>query len=209
VDFIDEQDGVWLLAQALEYLLDALLEITTIPGAGKQRPQVERIDLGVSEHLRHLALVNPQCQPLCQCSLADTGLPDEQGIVLATPAKDLDHALQFQAAADQRIDLSRFGARDQIRRVDVERVDLWRRGSFTLAPLRPPVLLGAVRDDPQQRQSLDPVVAQEEGGMALLLLQDEHDEAAAVDVLGARHGGVDDRLLNDSIESERRLRLDG
>ena len=47
-----------------------------------------------------------QRQPLGDRGLADAGLADEQRVVLAAAAQDLDHALELVLAADQRIDLA-------------------------------------------------------------------------------------------------------
>ena len=96
-----------LLVERVEHLLDALLEVAAIARAGDERAQVEREDARLLQRLRHLALVNAQRQPFGQRGLADAGLADQQRVVLAAAAQHLDHALDLELAADQRIDAAR------------------------------------------------------------------------------------------------------
>ena len=92
--------------------------------------------------------------------------------------------------------------------VGLERIRRRRCFALSLTRLRGHRLaLGAVRDDAKQRQPVDALAAQEVGGVALFLLQHEHQQAARVHVLGAGHRRMDDRLLDDPIEARRRLRL--
>ena len=56
------------------------------------------------EHLGHLALDDQAREPFGDRGLADAGLADVQGVVLAAAAQDLDGALDLELAADQRID---------------------------------------------------------------------------------------------------------
>ena len=59
------------------------------------------------ERRRHVGLEQAQREPLGHRRLADAGLADEHGIVLAPPAEDLDRPLQLLLAPDQRIELRR------------------------------------------------------------------------------------------------------
>ena len=86
--------------------LQALLEIAAILGAGEQRAHVERIDLVFAQELGHFALVDAAREALGDRGLADAGLADQQRIVLAPAAQHLDHALELERAADQRIGLA-------------------------------------------------------------------------------------------------------
>jgi hypothetical protein len=65
-----------------------------------------------------------------------------------------------------------------------------------------------MRDHAEQRQPIQPLVAEGKRGMAFVLLEDEHEQAAAVDVTCARDRRVHDRLLDDPVEAKRRLGLD-
>ena len=56
------------------------------------------------QRLGHVALVNAQRQAFGQRGLADARLADQQRVVLAAAAQHLDHALELELPADQRID---------------------------------------------------------------------------------------------------------
>ena len=208
MDLVDEQDRVRLLLETIEHLFDALLEVAAIARAGDQRAEIQGEDLRVAKRVRHLALLDAQREPFRERRLADAGFADEQRIVLPAAAEDLDHPLELERAADQRIDLSRGGARDEIGRIRFERIGRRRPGRARLASSGDRLASAAVRDHPQQRQSIEPLVLQEERGVAFLLLQHEDEQAAGVDLLRARHRRVHDGLLDDAIESDRRLGLD-
>ena len=122
VDLVDEEDRVLFLLQPLEHLLDALLEVAAVARAGDERAEVERVDLRRPQHVGHLPFVNAQRQPLGQRGLADARLADEQRVVLAAAAQHLDHPLELERAADQRIDLARRGARHQVGGKRLERI---------------------------------------------------------------------------------------
>ena len=109
VDFVDEQHRARNLLHRGQHGFQALLEITAILGAGDQCAQIQRVDDRVGEHLGDLAIDDPLGQTFGQRGLADASLADVERIVLAAPAQDLDRALDFVGAADQRIDLARHG----------------------------------------------------------------------------------------------------
>ena len=89
-----------------DHLLQALLEVAAILGAGDQRAQIEREDHRVLEHLGHVVVDDALGQTLGQRGLADAGFADVQRIVLAPTAEHLDGALDLVGTADQRIDLA-------------------------------------------------------------------------------------------------------
>ena len=99
--------------------LEALLELAAVLRSGEQRAHVERADLGVLEHRRHLALLDLEREPFGDGGLADARLADEERVVLAAPAEHLDRALELGRAADQRIDLALLRALEQVRRRSV------------------------------------------------------------------------------------------
>ena len=206
MNLVDEQDGVLLLVQRIEHLLDALFEVTAVARAGHERAHVEREDLRGAQRLGHVALVDPQRQAFGERGLADARLADEQRVVLAPAAEHLDHPLELELPANQRIDAALRRLGDQIRGVGLERIAhagfaaIRRAGRGRL--FRP-----AVRNRAEQREAIQALLAQEVGGVALLFLQQEHQQGAAFDLLGARRGGVHDGALDDAVEAERRFRL--
>ena len=109
-------------SSAREHLLDALLEVAAVARAGDQRAEVERVDLRAASARRHGVLGDAQRQPLGQRRLPHSGLADQQRIVLPPPAQHLDDAVELEAAADQRIDLSASRLLDQFHRVGRQRI---------------------------------------------------------------------------------------
>ena len=104
VDLVDEEDGVRGLLHARDDALEPLLELAAELGAGEQRAHVERVDRRLLEDGGHLLLVDAQREPLDDGGLADARLADEERVVLAPPAEDLDRALDLGVAADERVD---------------------------------------------------------------------------------------------------------
>src|SRR3546814_6586348 len=92
-------------------------------GARQQHAHVERIDDGLQEHLRNIALDDLAGQPFGDGRLADARIADIERIVLRAAAEDLDGALHLLAATDQRIDLSVAGLLVQIHAELLERAD--------------------------------------------------------------------------------------
>ena len=88
-------------------LLQPLLEIAAIAGAGEQRAHVEREDRGVLQHFGHVAFDDALGQALGDRRLADAGIADIERVVLGAAAQHLDGAVELGIAADQRIDLAR------------------------------------------------------------------------------------------------------
>src|SRR4051794_15891035 len=106
VDLVDEQDDVAAGADLLEHLLQALFEVAAVPGARDQRSQVQRVELLVLESLGHLALDDALSQTLDNSGLADTGLPDQDRVVLGPPGEDLHDPLDLLLPTDDRIQLA-------------------------------------------------------------------------------------------------------
>ena len=92
------------------HALEALLEVAAVPGAGEQRAHVERVDRAVAQDVRHLALEDAQREAFGDGGLADARLADEERVVLAAAAQDLDRALDLVAggrSADRCLPCSR------------------------------------------------------------------------------------------------------
>jgi len=105
VDLVDEEDGVLLLGQRADDRFEALLELAAILRPRQHRAHVERPDFDILQHPRHFVLRDLQRQPLGDGGLADARLTDEQRVVLAPAAEDLDGPLQLRPTADERVDL--------------------------------------------------------------------------------------------------------
>ena len=122
MDLIDEQDGAGIGLELLDDLLEPLLEVAAIAGAGKERAHVEGEHGGVAQHVRHLAVDDAARQPFSDRGLADAGLADEQRVVLLPPAQHLDGPADLGLAADQRIDLALARLLVEVDAVRIERV---------------------------------------------------------------------------------------
>ena len=114
VDLVDEQDDVAAGADLLEHLLQALLEVTAVAGAGDQRAEVERVELLVLERLGHLALDDGLGQALDDGGLADAGLADQHRVVLGAAGQHLHDPLDFLLPADDRVELALAGGLGQV-----------------------------------------------------------------------------------------------
>ncbi len=106
VDLVDEQHDVAAGADLLEHLLEALLEVTAVARSGHQRTQVEGVDLLVLECLRHVAADDVLGQSLDDRGLADTGLADQDRVVLRPAREDLHDPLDLLLTTDDRVELA-------------------------------------------------------------------------------------------------------
>src|SRR5207253_3770674 len=88
VQLVDEQDDVAAGADLLEHLLQALLEVAAVTGAGDERAQVEGVELLAVQGLGHVVGDDALGETLDDGGLADTGLADEDWVVLGAPGQD-------------------------------------------------------------------------------------------------------------------------
>jgi hypothetical protein len=223
MDLVDEQDGIGLVLERLEHALQTLLEVAAVLGAGQQRAHVQRIDIGLGQDLGHLLLDDAPGQALGNRSLADTGFAHQQRIVLAPAAQDLDHALDFVFATDQRIDLAFLGRLVQVLGVLLQRrslaVALLGGGSALVGLTRPVAglaglgrvaFLDAVGDEVDHVQARHALLVQVIDGVRILLAEDGHQHIGARDFLLAAAGGlhVHDGALDHALEAQRGLGID-
>ena len=136
MQLVDEQDRVVGAAQLLDDLLEPLLELAAVLGAGDERADVERQDALVQQRLGDVAADDAMGQALGDGRLADAGLADERRVVLGPAAEDLDDPLDLLLAADDRIELAQAGGLGE---VDAELIDgrasCWR--AWSPGPVRP------------------------------------------------------------------------
>ena len=114
VHLIDEQDGVLLGGQFFDDLLDALLELAAVLGARDHAGQIERDDALALQRLRYIAGNNFLSQTLDDGSLADARITDQRRVVFGAAGQNLDDALDFPRAADDRIELALLGGGGQV-----------------------------------------------------------------------------------------------
>ena len=104
VDLVDEEDGLILLFQLLDHLLEALLEIPAELGAGKEGSHVQRVDAVVPQRLRHLPVHDHLGEALGDGGLSHARFSHVDGVVLQPAAEHLDGALEDLLPADQGVD---------------------------------------------------------------------------------------------------------
>ena len=209
VDLVDEQDGVRLLLEGIQHLLDALLEIAAVAGPGDERAEVQGEHARVLQRGRHGPFLDAPGEALGQCRLADPGLADQQRVVLAPAAEHLHHALHFQLAADQRVDLPAGGLGHQVGGVGLERLTRRGRGVGIRRGHRSLRISGPMGQRPKQAEAIQALFAEEVGRVAVVFLEQEDEQRPALHLLGTRRGGVHDGPLDHAIEADRGLGLHG
>ena len=221
VDLVDEEDRVRLVLEVLEHALQALLEITAVLGAGQQGAHVERVDDRIGQDLGHFVLRDAPGESLGDGGLADAGLADQQRVVLAPAAEDLNDTLDLVLAADQRIDLAVAGELVEVLGELVERRALaialfllaFGTRARVLARLRGLGrigLLDAVGDEVDDVEAGHALLVQVVDRVGVLLAEDRDQHVGAGHFLlaAARRLDVHDGPLDDALEAERRLRVD-
>ena len=104
VDLVDEDHHVVGRGQLGDDPLQPLLELAAILGARHDQGQIERQDPLVQQRRRDLAVDDPRGEAFDDRGLADTRLSEEDRVVLAAAREDLDHPLELDLSADQRIE---------------------------------------------------------------------------------------------------------
>ena len=86
VQLVDEQDDVAAGADLLQHLLEALLEVAAVAGAGDERAEVERVELLALRASRARRRRRCLGEALDDRGLADAGLADQHRVVLGAAA---------------------------------------------------------------------------------------------------------------------------
>ncbi len=115
VHLVDEDDEVALEGGDLVHRVgEALFEVSAVARAGEHRGQVERDDAAAEQLLGHGAVDDRLGETLDDRGLADTGLADQDGVVLRAAAQDLDRLLDLIGTADDGVELTRGGTGRQV-----------------------------------------------------------------------------------------------
>ena len=131
VQLVDEQDDPALGRDDLgERGLHPLLELAAVLGAGEHAGEVKRHHPRLAQGLGHVAVGDPEGEALGDRGLADAGLADQHGVVLAPAGEDLDRLLDLVRAPDHGVDAA-------VRRVGGQvAAELVERGGLGLRLLR-------------------------------------------------------------------------
>src|SRR5580698_2145594 len=212
VNLVDEQDRTRLLLELRDDALQTLLKITAILRTGDQRAHVECVDSAVGKNLRHLPLDNETSQTFRDRSLTHAGFADIKRVVLASPAQDLDRALDFELAPDERIDATVLRHAVEVRRVLLEGTAAFGIAlRIRLRVLLVGLLLGdlrqTVRDVVDDIETSYMLAIEQEHGVALLLAENRDQHVSNTNFLLAARLHVEHRTLQYSLEAQRRLYL--
>ena len=198
VQLVDEQDRVVGVAQLLDDLLEPLLELAAVLGAGHQRADVEGQDALVEERLGDVAGDDPMGEALGDGGLADAGLADQGRVVLRPSREDLDDPLDLLLAADDGIELS---CARGIGEVDPELVD--RRGLAGALRLRRRPGGRALRQDADDLVAdlveVDAERLEDAGGDPLALADEAEQQVLRADVVVAEAARLVDGELDDAL----------
>ena len=104
VQLINKHDNLsCALADSLQHLFQALLELTAILGTGNQRRQVQSIQCLVLQAFRHISGHDTSCQTFNNRGFADTRLTNEHRVIFLTTGKNLNRAADFLITPDNRV----------------------------------------------------------------------------------------------------------
>ena len=105
VDLVDEQDR-WIFCSCLSTPSGVARNRRGTWCRRAARPCRARRDVGLCQDFGNVAFDDAAARPFGDRRLADAGLADQQRVVLAPAAQDLDDVLRPRVAADQRVDLA-------------------------------------------------------------------------------------------------------
>ena len=114
VELVDEQDDVVRGLDLGNDLLHALLELATILRASNERRDIERPNLLSAQHVGHLARGDELREALDDGRLANTGVAQNERIVLLTARENLHDSLDLTVAPNHGIKLAIDGEARQV-----------------------------------------------------------------------------------------------
>ena len=210
VQLVDEQDDVAAGADLLQHLLEALLEVAAVAGAGDQRAEVERVELLALERLGHVAADDVGGEAFDDGGLADAGLADEHRVVLGAARQHLHDALDLLLAPDHRVEL--LVARE-LREVATELVEHERADGCAVSPAAAAALRRAFLRAGVAGQELDDLLAHARQigaqlhehlrGDALTLADEPEEDVLGADVVVAELQRLAQRELEDLLGAGR------
>jgi hypothetical protein len=117
----EQQDLALFLGHFLDDLLDTVLELAAVLGAGEQGAQIEGEQPLALQALGDVTFDQTAGETLDHGSLAHTRRTDQHRVVLGPAAENLDHPPDLFVAADDRVDLAGSRLGHEIARVFIER----------------------------------------------------------------------------------------
>jgi hypothetical protein len=194
-----KRTGVVGVAELLDDLLEALLELAAVLRAGDERPDVEGQDALVEQDVRHVAGDDPMRQALGDARLADAGLADERGLFFVLrPRIWMTRSISFSRPMTGSSLPARAASVRLMPRASTVGVLELRLVSWAARPRR-------------LRQDADDLVAdlvevhaealEDAGGDALALADEAEQQVLRADVVVAEAAGLVDRELDDALRA--------
>ncbi len=103
VQFVDNQHYVAGTANFIHDLFQALFKFAPVLGSGDEKTDVEHDDFLSRKDVRNVRVDDTDCQTFCDSGFTHTGFTDKHRIVLRTATENLNDALDFFLATDNRI----------------------------------------------------------------------------------------------------------
>ena len=204
VNLVDEQHDVATSLDFLQHLLQTLLEITTVAGAGHHGTEVQRVDLLALQGFRHVAGLDFLGQAFDHGGLAHSRFADQHRIVLGASGKHDHDAFDLVGAADDRVQLAFGGFGRQIASELVEDggtglVLLVRHaagvGQFALAVASAGVAADHIDGRAAQFAQIDVHLDEHLGAHALTFADQSEQDVLGADVAVAQLQGFTQRKL--------------
>ena len=115
MQLIDEGDDPTLGGlDLLQHRLQSLFELAPIFGPGHHGREIQAQHTPLLEGVRHITGDHSLSQALNNCGLADSGLTDQDRVVLGTPRQHLHHAADLGVTTDHRIKATFLSASSEI-----------------------------------------------------------------------------------------------
>ena len=211
MELVDEEDDVAPLHDLLHHLLEPLLELAAVLGAGDEGGQIQGVDLLVLQQLGHLVRGDARREPFDDGGLADARLADQHGVVLLAAREDLHHALDLGLAPDDGIELPVRGGLGEIAAELVEQLRALRLLSRGAAgALLAPAGAGQHADDlVADLLGVGVEVEQDARGDAFVLAHEPEQDVLGADVVVSERQRLAEGQLEDLLRARREGDLAG
>ena len=215
MNLVNEQDSFFLAFQLFHDRFQAFLEITAIACAGEQSAHIQRIDHGIVQNGRRFTVDNTLGETFRDGSFTNAGVTHQKRVVLATTAQNLNGALNFKLATDQRIDFAFARLLIEVHAIRVERLIGWLGGLFFfLTGWARRLRLGharlfrnAMRDEVNRIIAGHFLLLQEVSRMAFTFREDRNKHVCAGHFIATRAFHVQDGTLDNALECSGRTNL--
>ena len=208
MNLIDKENRVRVFLELRQYRFQALLEIAPVLGASQQCAQIQRVDGGIQQRCRYLLFHDHAGQPFGDGRFADTGLADQQRVVLAATAENLRCPLNLESPTHQRINAISAGQFIQVAGVVFQGTG-WRALTAVLhvlfrlhGRLRVLHLGDAVSNEIHHIQAMDILTVEEIHCLAFLLIEDGHHHIGAGHFFLAGRLHAEHRTLQHPLEAQ-------